>query len=147
MHSQPENSGTEWTPGLWRNVPWTALFSLVGFVLLCVGLAVILRTSDGREVETWPYHSQTIPVSVLLALTVSIANLCLSIALSKGYEISWWLKAVKGADLRRLQFDLDVQHHLSAITGRNTRLDSFAISAILSLAVSILSGPPDPEGF
>ncbi|KAK7967956.1 uncharacterized protein PG986_002233 [Apiospora aurea] len=48
---------------------------------------------------------------------------------------------MKGADLRRLQFDLNIQHHLSAITGRNTRLDSFAISAILSFAVSILSGP------
>ncbi|KAK7936043.1 hypothetical protein PG985_001538 [Apiospora marii] len=141
MQSRTNQKCSKWEPGLRKHIPWTAVSSLIGFVLCCVALATILSTSDGREVVNWPRPKQEIPVSVMLALTVNIANLCLSTALSKGYEIAWWLRALKGTELRRLQFDLDIQRRLSAIIGENTRIDSFAVAAILSFAVSVLDGP------
>ncbi|KAK7973046.1 hypothetical protein PG988_007180 [Apiospora saccharicola] len=141
MPSQAEKSGNEWAPGYLKHIPWTAFSSLAGFILCCIALAVVLWTSDGQDFKTWPRASQTVPVSVLLALIISISNLCLSVALAKGYEISWWLRAIKGAELRSLQFDLEIQHHLSAVIGQNTRMDKFAVAAIISLAVSVLDGP------
>lgn len=141
MQPRTNPKGSKWEAGLRKHIPWTAVSSLVVFVLCCVALAAVLSTSDGREVTTWPRPKQDIPVSVMLALAVNIANLCLSIALSKSYEIAWWLRALKGAELRRLQFDLDIQRHLSAMIGENTRIDSFAIAAMISFAVSVLDGP------
>ncbi|KAK8113353.1 hypothetical protein PG984_013879 [Apiospora sp. TS-2023a] len=130
-----------WTPGYWKHTPWTAFLNLVGFVLCCAVLAAVLWTSDGKDINDWPKPSHTISVSVLLALIVGIANLCLSVALAKGYEISWWLSALKGAELRRLQFDLEVQHHLYALVGKTRAFNQFAIAAVTSIAVSILDGP------
>lgn len=141
MLSRAEKKGKYWTPGYWAHAPWTAFLNLVGFVLCCVILAAVLWTSDGQDINDWPQPSHTISVAVLLALIVGIANLCLSVALAKGYEISWWLNALMGAELRRLQFDLEVQHRLSAFIGKTKRVDQFAIAAIISIAVSILDGP------
>jgi hypothetical protein len=77
----------------------------------------------------------------LLSLLVGIANFCLATVLSKGYEISWWIQAVEGAELRKLHFDLDIQRRLSAIFSRNMIIDKFTIAAIVSLLVSVINGP------
>ncbi|KAJ4326726.1 hypothetical protein N0V84_002843 [Fusarium piperis] len=140
MHPQAKYHGIAWKPS-WKHAPWTAFASIVAFVVCCVGLAAILFTSDGEDVTAWPSPSRTIPVSVLLSLVVSLANLCLAVALHIGYEISWWTQAIKGAELRKLQFDLDVQRHISTIFSQNLTIDKFAIAAVVSLAVSILDGP------
>ncbi|RSM03379.1 hypothetical protein CDV31_010512 [Fusarium ambrosium] len=141
MQPQAKHHGVAWKPGSWKHAPWVAFASILGFVICCVGLAAILFTSDGEDITAWPSPSRTIPVSVLLSLAVSLANLCLAVALHTGYEISWWNQALKGAELRKLQFDLDVQRRISAIFGQNVSFDKFAIAAVVSLAVSILDGP------
>ncbi|KAJ3454062.1 hypothetical protein MRS44_018694 [Fusarium solani] len=140
MQPPTKDIGIAWKPS-WKHVPWIAFVSILGFVVCCVGLATILFTSDGRDVTAWPYQSRTIPVSVLLSLVVSLANLCLAVALHTGYEISWWTQALKGAEVRKLQFDLDIQRRISAIFGQNLSIDKFAIAAVVSLAVSIVDGP------
>ncbi|KAJ4188829.1 hypothetical protein NW755_006323 [Fusarium falciforme] len=141
MQPQAKHRGVAWKPGSWKHTPWLAFASILGFAVCCVGLAAILFKSDGEDITAWPYPSRTIPVSVLLSLAVSLANLCLAVALHTGYEISWWNQALKGAELRKLQFDLDVQRRISAIFWPNPYFDKFAIAAIVSLAVSILDGP------
>lgn len=130
-----------WRPGFWARVPWTAIASIFSFLVCCAALVGILLNSDGKETVGWPHPSRTIPVSVLLSLVVSIANLSLAVALSKGYEISWWTQALQGAQLRKLQFDLDIQRGISAVFGGNLALDKFAVAAVISLVVSIIDGP------
>ncbi|KAL2679290.1 hypothetical protein Neosp_010059 [[Neocosmospora] mangrovei] len=141
MQPQDKHHGVAWKPGSWKHTPWLAFVSIIGFAICCVGLAAILFTSDGEDIAAWPSPSRPIPVSVLLSLAVSLANLCLAVALHTGYEISWWNQALKGAELRKLQFDLDVQRRISAILWSNRSFDRFAIAAVVSLAVSILDGP------
>jgi len=89
MQSLPDNVGVAWKPGFLKQAPWTAILSLVGFGLCCVGLVVILWESDGKEVSTWPLSAFVVPVSVLLSLAITTANLCLAVALGIGYEVSW----------------------------------------------------------
>ncbi|KAJ3460091.1 hypothetical protein MRS44_010958 [Fusarium solani] len=141
MQPQAKHHGVAWKPGSWKHTPWLAFASILGFAVCCVGLAAILFTSDGEDITAWPYPSRTIPVSVLLSLAVSLANLCLAVALHSGYEISWWNQALKGAELHKLQFDLDIQRRISAIFWPNPYFDKFAIAAVVSLAISILDGP------
>ena len=141
MHPQPRSTGVEWKPGYSRHVPWAAFFSIFTFILCCLALGIVLWHSEGKDISTWPSASHPIAVSVLLSLIVSIGNLCLLITLRRGYEISWWLRAIKGAELRTLQFDLDVQQSIGAIFSRRPALNEFALAAVLSLVVSILDGP------
>ncbi|KAL7786972.1 hypothetical protein V8C37DRAFT_419315 [Trichoderma ceciliae] len=141
MRSRNHDPEPAWTPGFWKHVPWAALLSIVVFAISCVALGLVLWDSDGKDIAAWPNSSRTVSVSVMLSLGVSIANLCLAIALSKGYEISWWLQALKGAELRKLQFDLRVQQDVSEVLSRNLALDMFAIAAVVSLVVSLVDGP------
>ncbi|TPX15945.1 uncharacterized protein E0L32_000279 [Thyridium curvatum] len=141
MQTFTAEAGVAWNPGSWRHFPWVAVANLLGFLVCCGALSAILGESDGKEVNAWPHPSHTIPVSVLLSLIVGVANLCLAVTLSKGYEISWWTQALKGAELRKLHFDLEIQRRTSAILGQNRANDKFALAAIVSLIVSILDGP------
>ncbi|KAL1855518.1 hypothetical protein Plec18170_004238 [Paecilomyces lecythidis] len=141
MQPEAHNAGIAWNPSFRRHVPWVAFLNIIGFTVCCIGLGVILWQSDGKDIETWPSASRTVSVSVLLSLGVSIANLCLVVALANGYEIAWWLEALKGAEFRKLQFDLDVQQSVATIFSPNVAFDKFAIAALVSLAVSVIDGP------
>ncbi|OBT66699.1 hypothetical protein VE03_03882 [Pseudogymnoascus sp. 23342-1-I1] len=141
MHQVVGNQRIAWEPGFWRRAPWKAVSSILAFVVCCAGLAAILVDSNGKEVNTWPRSSMPVSVPVLLSLIVGFANLCLTIALSQAYEVAWWLNAMRGAELRRLQFDLDIQHNLSALFGPSRTVDKFAVVAAISLVVSIVDGP------
>lgn len=141
MHKVVGDQRIAWELGFWRRAPWKAFSSIITFGICCVGLAAVLIDSNGKEVNTWPRSSMPVSVPVLLSLIVGIANLCLTIALSQGYEISWWLKAMRGAELHRLQFDLDIQRNFSALLRRSRTVNKFAIVAAISLVVSIVDGP------
>ncbi|CAK7198668.1 hypothetical protein SEUCBS139899_001332 [Sporothrix eucalyptigena] len=137
----PPYRGHAWRPGFARQVPWAALGSIVAFMACCIGIGVTLSSSQGKPVATWPSKEHTFSVSALLSLLVSIANVCLSASLAKAYEISWWLKAINGAELRRLKFDLNVQSNIMAILSRGFTLNRFTIAASIALAVTVLDGP------
>lgn len=124
-----------------RQMPWGALVCIAAFMLCCVGIGVVLADSQGTPVASWPSENHTFSVSVLLSLLVSIANVCLAIALSKAYEIAWWLQAIRGADLRRLKFNLNVQSDVSQLLSRGFTINRFTIAAFIALAVSVLDGP------
>ncbi|KAL3464544.1 hypothetical protein BJX64DRAFT_286352 [Aspergillus heterothallicus] len=141
MNQAVDTQAIAWEPGVWRRAPWKSFFSIIAF-MICIGaLVAILFNSNGKAVDSWPRSSMPISVSVLLSLIVGIANVCLTIALNQGYTVSWWLKAMQGAELRRLQFDLGIQHDISALLGRGRTVNKFALAAIISLIVSIIDGP------
>ncbi|CAK7208379.1 hypothetical protein SBRCBS47491_000072 [Sporothrix bragantina] len=137
----PPYVGHAWRPGYGRQVPWASLVCLVAFMGCCVGVGVVLSSSQGKVVADWPSEDHNISVSVLLSLLVSIANVCLAAALSKAYEISWWLEAISGAELRRLKFNLNVQTNVAAVFSRSFTLNRFTIASFIALAVTLLDGP------
>ena len=141
MQPLTKDLGMAWNPGSWKYAPWLAFASIFGFLSCCTVLTAILVESNGRKAATWPNPSLTVPVSVLLSLTVDIANFFLAVALDKGYEVLWWTSALKNAELRRLQFDLDVQRRIFAVLGRNCAIDKIAIAAVVSFMINILDGP------
>ncbi|CAK7220732.1 hypothetical protein SCUCBS95973_004262 [Sporothrix curviconia] len=142
MNTAPSpHTGLAWRPGYSRQVPWASLGSLVVFMICCVGTGVVLSSSHGKVVSEWPSESRPFSVSVLLSLLVSIANVCLAAALAKAYEISWWLEAIRGAELRRLQFDLSVQSNVAAVFSRSFALNRFTVASFVALAVTVLDGP------
>ncbi|EPE05829.1 hypothetical protein F503_08360 [Ophiostoma piceae UAMH 11346] len=139
--SEHKVAGQVWRPSVTAHVPWLSLTFMAGFVGCCVGLGVVLANSDNKVVDTWPSKDYPIAVSVILSLLVSIANVCLAGALSKGYEIAWWLEAIKGAELQSLQFDLSVQTSLGAMLSSGIAFNQFSLAAVIALIVTIIDGP------
>jgi hypothetical protein len=138
-----KEDGVPWSPGIRRNIPWLALTGILGFVLCCIGLALVLWSSNGKEVSSWPSTSTsgTISVSAVLSLLVSIANICLATALDSGYEIAWWNKALRGAELGRLHFDLGIRRDFTTLLSREVGFDRFLVAAVVALIVGIADGP------
>lgn len=97
--------------------------------------------SDGLDVASWPSPEYPVSVQVILSILINVVNLSLAVGLSEGYKISWWLKALKGARLTELQFDLEVQKSLSAFKSSSRSWDRFAVAAAAALAVSVADGP------
>ena len=134
--------GIAWETGLWKRAPREALLGIAGFAVCCAGVGAILADSDGKEVDKWPSSSAKASVSVLISLLISVANVFLLIALNQGYEVAWWVSAMKGRTLRQLHFDLEIQNNYFAFLSREFRfIDKFVIAAIISLIVSIADGP------
>ena len=134
-------SGIPWKPYSWRRTPWLALAACFGFAISAGLIALVLISSHDKEVTAYPLPQRAFPVSVLLAILVALANLCLAVATSQGYAIAWWLKALRGSKIKELQFDLDVQHSIVAVFKGRRSFDKFMIAALVALAVSIVDGP------
>ncbi|KAI2641529.1 hypothetical protein GGS26DRAFT_7056 [Hypomontagnella submonticulosa] len=130
-----------WECNHWRRFPWRASGAFIVVLVLFAAMAVVLHTSNNQEVSSWPSTQRPVPVSVLLAILVNVANLCLAVALGQGYTVSWWQEALKGAELSRLQFDLSVQHSLAAIMQPSRSFSRFLLAALIALVVSIADGP------
>ncbi|GAW21414.1 hypothetical protein ANO14919_109330 [Xylariales sp. No.14919] len=104
-------------------------------------MAVVLHSSDNQEVSSWPSSQRSVPVAVILAILVNVANICLAIALGQGYTVSWWREALKGAELSCLQFDLNIQHSFAALLQPSRVFSRFLLAAVAALIVSIADGP------
>ncbi|KAI3317229.1 hypothetical protein HD806DRAFT_515568 [Xylariaceae sp. AK1471] len=130
-----------WECDHWKRFPWLASCAFIVVLVLFAAMAVVLHTSDNQEVSSWPSSQRSVPVSVILAILVNVANICLAIALSQGYTVSWWREALKGAELSRLQFDLSVQHGFAALLQSSRSFSRFLLAALVALIVSIANGP------
>ncbi|KAI1743486.1 hypothetical protein F4680DRAFT_456676 [Xylaria scruposa] len=130
-----------WECNRWKRFPWQASCAFVVVLILFAAMAVVLHTSDNQEVSSWPSSQRSVPVSVVLAILVNVANLCLAIALSQGYTVSWWREALKGAEISRLQFDLSVQHGFAALLRSSRSFNRFLLAALIAIIVSIADGP------
>ncbi|KAI8629879.1 hypothetical protein F5Y19DRAFT_464218 [Xylariaceae sp. FL1651] len=130
-----------WERGHWKRFPWLASCAFIVVLVLFVTMAVVLHTSNNQEVSSWPSSQRSVPVSVVLAILVNVANICLAIAMSQGYTVSWWREALKGAELSRLQFDLSVQHGFGALLRSSRSFSRFLLATSIALIVSIADGP------
>ncbi|KAI2615514.1 hypothetical protein GGR54DRAFT_632171 [Hypoxylon sp. NC1633] len=130
-----------WECHHWKRFPWLASCAFIAVLVLFAAMGVVLHTSNNQEVSSWPSNERPVPVSVILAILVNVANLCLAVALSQGYTVSWWQEALKGAELSRLQFDLSVQHSFSAILQSSRAFSKFLLAALIAIVVSVADGP------
>lgn len=130
-----------WKPSFWRRFPWLALGGIVIFAISAAAIGAVLRLSNGQDTASWPSAEYPASVQVILSILVNILNLSLTVALSEGYKISWWLKALKGSHLSSLQFDLEIQKSLKGFSDPSRSFDRFAIGALIAFAVSNADGP------
>ena len=141
MKFETLSRGHQWQPGAWRYVPWYTFSGCLGFLIFFVAIAAVLAVSDGQPVSIWPTPRYPLSVSVILALLIGIANLCMVTAVNQAYAVAWWLKALRGARLKELQFDLEVSQHVGALLKRRAKLGRFALAACVVAIVSIVDGP------
>ncbi|KAK5994631.1 hypothetical protein PT974_05113 [Cladobotryum mycophilum] len=104
VHSVPseliQNPIGKWRPHAVRSLPWAGIGSLILALLTAVAMAVVLVAADGEATETWPTKRYPVPLAVVLAVLVAFANATLLHAHSEGVTISWWIRMLRGGDLR-----------------------------------------------
>src|ERR1700761_2846132 len=94
---QPHNASS-WTPGIWRNIPWTSFLALVGVLLSIMSIAI---KANGDPTENWP-----IQPSVYFALASAASNILIHFAFQQSIVIVWWVKSLRNgthiADLHQI---------------------------------------------
>jgi hypothetical protein len=102
--------------------------------ILC---AIILATSDGKDINAWPNRRSTVQPTVLLAILTTVANATLAFALSEGIRIAWWHKALKGGTLHDLhrywEFGTSIKNAL--LSGKHFNVA--ALGALASILILI----------
>ncbi|OCL14127.1 hypothetical protein AOQ84DRAFT_281733 [Glonium stellatum] len=133
-------SGNSWLPGFWRRLPWSGLLSLIGVILCATTAAVVLKLSNGKTIDDWPYPRWTIQPTVLLAILSAVANALLRYALGEGLTIAWWVKALKGGTVGDLHRYWDYGSSLKASTMSGRHFNSVALATLIA-SVVVIDGP------
>jgi hypothetical protein len=97
-------SGNKWAPDIVKSLPWSAVLSVIGVVLLTFASAAVLKLSDGQPTADWPSVAVLMQPTVILAIISVLSNILLRYAMSEGWRITWWRKSLKEgtiADLHR----------------------------------------------
>ena len=127
-------------PGLFLRLPWPGFLPLLSIFVEAILCAVILVTTDGNDVDTWPSSGWTIQPTVLLAILTTIANASLAFALSEGICIAWWHIALRGGTLHDLhrywEFGTSVKNAL--LSGKHFNVA--ALAALASILI-LIDGP------
>ncbi|KAE9965356.1 hypothetical protein BLS_007692 [Venturia inaequalis] len=142
-----------WQPGVKARFPWIGLIAILA-MLTCIAFSVvILVTSDKKVSEQWPIvikwkwisrkwkKTAQLTPSVALAVTNTVSNLALAIAIGQGVAITWWRKALKGSTVEDLHkswsFSTSVLELLTA--GRSFNLVALAaLTAKMALVDNLL---------
>lgn len=82
-YSHAPTPGRLWRTGIWRNVPWRGLSSLVMVLASTLASAVLLAVSNGDAVSSWK-----VDPSVILAVLSAISTACLGFGLYSGLNIT-----------------------------------------------------------
>jgi hypothetical protein len=117
-----------WKTKVFHNVPWVALLSLFGAVLLSFAAWLILQHSNNKPQSRWPTAKYQVQPTVLLAIVTVLSNALLRIALCEGNTIVWWRRALFGGTVGDLYLQWAFGHSLwdSILSGRHTSLMSLA---------------------
>ncbi|KAK7522444.1 hypothetical protein IWZ03DRAFT_118745 [Phyllosticta citriasiana] len=133
-------NGKPWQPGWVRRIPFGLLSLFFGIISMALS-AVVLRTSDGKEINTWPSSAlHRAQPSVFLSVLAACANTFLRFSLSKAVSVTWWDHALKGTTLEDLHHAWSFGSSLQAsvFSGRNFNL--VALASIIS-SIIIIDGP------
>lgn len=132
--SQPF-TGYFWHSGVFRNVPWIGLLSLLLAIVSTIASAIILVLSNGAAVSSW-----TASPHVLLAVLSVVITGCMKVSLSSGVRIAWWygvLRAVPLSETHRVWAFGD-SLRAALMSGRHFNL--IALATIL-VSIAMVEGP------
>ena len=133
-------SGSPWRTGVLKHIPWLGLSALFSVLLCIVTSAVVLISSNGKRVDTWPTKSVTVQPAVLLAVLSALTNTLLRYSLQEGCTIAWWHKVTNGgnvADLHRY-WAYGTSSKASVTSGRH--FNKVALACLLTTLV-VIDGP------
>jgi hypothetical protein len=127
---------SRWRPGFWRRLPWPAMLGLIATLVAAAFMVKILLSSNDRAIDDWINQP-----TVLLAITYTIANVCLQYALGQAITITWWLRALEGdAPVRELHNMWAFGDGLKAILFSGRSFNFVALTALL-ITVAPINGP------
>ncbi|KAK2767781.1 hypothetical protein FQN54_003940 [Arachnomyces sp. PD_36] len=144
-HSEPkyaelDRHSSSWKTGFRRRFPLLGGGCLLLAMAAILGCVAVLISSNGQPIETWPLASRPMRPSILLAIFSATANICLRTALSEGLDYTWWVSAVRGTTLGKLQHYWDHGTSLPAALFAGRHLNWISIACV-AVSLVVVDGP------
>ncbi|KAL5331841.1 hypothetical protein ACEPPN_001379 [Leptodophora sp. 'Broadleaf-Isolate-01'] len=109
-------------------------------VLCLLSSVVILKSSNGQPIDSWPSSRFPIQPSVLLSICTVIANFSTRTMFDSGITISWWRKAYRGSTVGELHRSWSYGTGLLSIVTEGRHFNTIALASILVTLV-LINGP------
>jgi hypothetical protein len=129
------STGRIWRTGIFRNVPWVGLTSLLVAFLSTAVSAIVLATSNQVAVANW-----SVSPHVMLAILSVVMTSCLKVSLSNGVTITWWHRLVNAAPLVDTHRSWDFGNNLWAAATAGKHFNFISLATIL-VALAMLESP------
>ncbi len=131
-HASEDARPREWKTTLIRFGPLSGLCGMLLAALSVVASLGILAGSNGAPTKSW-----RTPPSTYLAIFTAIANQSMRYAAIQGVVIAWWLRAITGTSIERLQRDWrsGTSFRSAILAGR--RMGSLGLACLFSVIVVI----------
>ena len=129
-------SRSPWNPALIYRLPWLGFAALLGVLVGAASSAAMVVYPNGKPTLEW-----SVQPAVYLAISSTITNLFLCLALSEGINVAWWRRATKEntkiADLHR-HWSFGNSFWAAVVSGRH-----FNLVALASVLVTLgpINGP------
>jgi hypothetical protein len=124
-----------WRTGIFQNVPWMGLSSVLGALLSVAVSAIVLVTSNQQPVDSW-----SVSPHVMLAILSTVTLSCLKSSLSSGVTIAWWYHVINGAPLADTHRSWNCGRSVwaAAMAGKNS---NFISLATILVTIAMVEGP------
>jgi hypothetical protein len=129
------STGRIWRTGIFRNVPWVGLASLLVAFLSTAVSAIVLATSNQVAVASW-----SVSPHVMLAILSVVMTSCLKVSLSNGVTITWWHRVINAAPLVDTHRSWDFGNNLWAAATAGKHFNFISLATIL-VALAMLESP------
>lgn len=78
-----------WTTGIWRQVPWTGLLSLLIGLLCGIAAILVAYDFDDQPLDHWKINGVVVQATVLLFIFAKVSKASFSHAFTTGIAIFW----------------------------------------------------------
>ena len=129
-----------WRTGVLQRAPITGVLALVTGLLCGLVTFVILKTSNGRPINTWRLRGIDVQPTVLLSIFATLANALLRYAFQEGVRVSWWTRALKGTSLGNLHRLWDQSQSVWAVAAAGRYISITAIANLFTILL-LIDGP------
>ncbi|CZR68352.1 uncharacterized protein PAC_18251 [Phialocephala subalpina] len=129
------STGRIWRTGIFRNVPWMGLSSLLVALLSTAASAIVLAASDQQPVASW-----SVSPHVMLAILSVVTLSCLKLSLSSGVTVTWWHHVLNGAPLADTHRSWDFGNSIWAAATAGKNFNIISLATIL-VAIAMVEGP------
>lgn len=126
------DDGIDWKPGMRDQFPWIGFAGLMTIIFATAMAVAILKLSDEKRIDDWPFKRYTVQPNVLLNIANQVQNLGLITLIAQGLAVAWWRKALRGSSLKTLHRNHAYSYSFYSIITSGRHFNMIALAALMT---------------